>query len=146
MDILSIFSENIFELLNEKNLSVTEFAQSVDIAYSEIYRYLRKEYIPKLSNMIKIADCYGCSLDYLIGLIPFPENAKFKQTPPFSVRFKKILKEKGVTRYRLSKETGILINRIDGWYNGEFTPSLDNALKLAKYFNCTLDYLLGREA
>ena len=146
MDILSNFGENISELLHEKNLSVTEFAQSVDIAFSEVYRYLRKEYIPKLSNMIKIADCYGYSLDYLIGLMPFPENAKFQKTPPFSVRFKELLKEKGLSRYRLSKETGILINRIDSWYNGEFIPSLDNALKLSKYFNCTLDYLLGREA
>lgn len=139
------FSENLSELIEDNHLTVEEFAESVDIAYSEVYRYLRKEYIPKLSNLIKIADAYSCSIDYLIGLLPFSENAKFKTTPPFHEQFKKLLKDKGVTRYRMSKETGISINRIDSWYHGEFTPSLEKALELKKYFNCTLDDLLGRE-
>ena len=145
MDILSNFSENLSELLDDNHLTVEQFAESVDIAYSEVYRYLRKEYAPKLSNIIKIADTYGYSLDFLIGLIPFPENAKFKTTPPFSEQFKKHLAKKGVTRYRMSKETGISINRLDSWYHGEFIPSLEKALKLKKYFDCTLDYLFGRE-
>ncbi len=145
MDYLSNFSENLSELIDDKNLSVEDFAKSVKIAYSEVYRYLRKEYMPKLSNLIKIADTYGYSLDYLIGLIPFPENAKFKTTPPFGEQLKKHMKKKGVTRYRMSKDTGISINRIDSWYHGEFMPSLDKALELKKYFDCTLDYLFGRE-
>lgn len=146
MDYLTNISENLKEIIDDNHLTVEEFADSVDIAFSEVYRYLRKEYLPKLSNIIKIADTYNYSLDFLIGLIPFPENAKFKTTPPFSEQFKKLLKEKGVSRYRLSKETEISINRIDSWYHGEFTPSLEKALKLKEYFdNCTLDYLFGRE-
>lgn len=142
---LSNFSENLSELIEDNRLTVEAFAESVDIAFSEIYRYLRKEYMPKLSNLIKIADAYGYSLDFLIGLIPFPENAKFKTASPFGEQLKKLLKEKGVSRYRMSKETGISLNRIDSWYHGEFTPSLEKAIKLKKYFDCTLDYLLGRE-
>ena len=145
MDFLKNISENISELIEDNHLTVEKFAESVDIAFSEVYRYLRKEYMPKLSNLIKIADTYNYSLDFLIGLIPFPENAKFKTTPPFSEQFKKHLKKKGVSRYRMSRETEISINRIDSWYHGEFTPSLEKALKLKEYFDCTLDYLFGRE-
>ena len=145
MSYLSNFSENLSELINETNLTVEEFANSVDIAFAEVYRYLRKEYMPKLSNLIRIADTYNYSLDFFIGLIPFPENVKFKTTLPFSEQFKKLLKKKGVSRYRLSKETEISINCIDSWYHGEFTPSLEKALKLKEYFECTLDYLFGRE-
>lgn len=145
MDILSIFSENIQELINDKNLSIEEFAKTVGIDLSEIYRYLRKEYLPKLSNIIKIADSFNYSIDYLIGKIPFPEDIDFKTKVPFSQRFKELLTKKGISRYRLSKDTSISINRIDDWYYGRFTPSLEKALKLAEYFDCSIDYLLGRE-
>lgn len=145
MDFLSNFSENLSELLDEKNLSVEEFASSIGIVYSEIYRYLRKEYLPKLSNMIKIADTYGCSIDYLLGRVAIPPNTLYKKTPPFHAQFQKLLQETGTTRYSLGKQTNISISRLDDWYHGKYIPSLDNALALAKFFNCSLDYLLGRE-
>ncbi len=146
MDIISDFSENLAELLDERKISVEELAESVDIDPSEIYRYLRKDYLPKLSNVVKIADKYNYSVDYLLGLVHFPQNVSFKPTPPFAQRFKFILDDKGITRYRLSKESKISINRIDDWYNGKFLPSVDKAVSLAKHLDCSVDYLLGRES
>lgn len=145
MDILLNFSENLSELIDDQNLTVEEFAQTVDIAFSEVYKYLNKTYLPKLSNVIKIADRYNYSIDYLLGFIAFPENASFKTTPPFNQRFKALLKEKGLTRYKLHTDAKISINCLDSWYNGKHIPSLDNAIKLKKHFDCTIDYLLGRE-
>ncbi len=146
MNYLSNFSENLSELIEENHLTVEAFAESVGIAYSEVYCYLRKEYMPKLSNLIRIADIYGYSIDFLIGLTSFPENAKFRTTPPFSGQFKKHLEKKGVSRYRMNKDTGISLNCIDSWYHGKFTPSLEKALILKNYFDCTLDNLFGRES
>ena len=145
MDFLSNFSENILALMSDNNLSVDKFAEIVEIDLSEVYRYLREEYIPKLSNIIKIADSFNCSIKYLIGDASLAENGNFKTQVPFSQRFKELLAKKGISRYRLSKDTNISINRIDDWYYGRFTPSLEKALKLAEYFNCSIDYLLGRE-
>ena len=31
------------------------------------------------------------------------------------------------------------------WKNGKRVPNLDNLLKLSKFFDCSVDYLLGRE-
>lgn len=145
MDCLSSFGESVSEIIFENKITAGQFAETVGIAFSEVYRYLRKEYLPKLYNMVKIADRYNYSVDYMLGLIEFPPNVKFKQTPPFDARFKEILTEMKLTRYRLSKETKISINRIDDWYHGRFTPSLEKAFKLTEYFNCSFDYLLGRE-
>ncbi len=145
MDIITSFSENLAELIDDCKLTVEQFAKTVDIAYSEVYRYLRKEYLPILSNVIKIADRYHCSVDYLLGFIPYPENTDFIITPPFNIRFKQLLEEFNITRYRLNKATDISLNRLDDWYNGKYTPSLEKALILKKYFKCSLDYLLGRE-
>lgn len=144
MDILSKFSENISELLIEENITIEEFAKAVNINLSEVYRYKRKEYLPHLSNIIKIADCYNYSIDFLLGFIQFPANAIFKKTPPFSQTFKNLLNDKDMTRYKLSKKLEISLNRIDDWYHGKSIPSLDNAIKLKNYFKCSLDELLGR--
>lgn len=145
MDIKSNFGDNLSELIFDRNITVEEFSKTVGIAFSEVYRYLRKECLPKLSNVIKIADCYDCSIDYMLGFTPYNDGATYRKTPPFCESFKKLLQDKAVTRYKLNKQTGISINCIDSWYHGNFTPSLDNAIILAKYFDCTLDYLLGRE-
>lgn len=144
MDILSHFSENLKELIEENDLSVENFAATVGIAYSEIYRYLNKKYLPKLSNLIKIADRYNCSIDYLLGYLAYPPDKVYKTTPPFSKRFRELLEERSISRYRLGRETNISTNRLDDWYYGKFTPSLHKVQKLAKYYGCSLDYLLGR--
>ena len=49
---------------------------------SECYKYLKKEYLPCLANIIKIADYFECSIDYLLGLEE-SNYLKFSQTPPF---------------------------------------------------------------
>ena len=145
MDILSAFSENLSELIGEKNLTVRQFAEQVGLDLSEVYRYLRKEYLPQLSTIIKIADLYGCSVDYLLGFTAYDEKKSFRKTPPFSQRLKEILSEKELSRYRLSKDTEISIHRIDDWYHGRFLPSLDKVIVLAEYFGRSVDYILGRE-
>ncbi len=143
---LNEFSDNLIELINEEKITIEQFAESVNIDMSEIYRYIRKECIPNLTNIIKIADCYNYSIDYLLGFIPFPENAVFKPTPPFSQAFKNFLNQKGITRYKLNKETGISINRLDDWYFGRFNPSIDKLIKIKKHFGYSIDYLVGRES
>ena len=143
--ILQNFAETLNELIEEKQITVEEFAASVNIAFSEVYRYLRKEYLPHLTAIIKIADAYNCSVDYLLGFVAYDENTDYKTTPPFDVRFKEILKERNLTRYRIHIDTGLSLNCLDNWYNGKFTPSVDNLLRLKNYLKCSLDYILGRE-
>ena len=60
---LNEFSDNLIELINEEKITIEQFAESVNIDMSEIYRYIRKECIPNLTNIIKIADCYNYSIE-----------------------------------------------------------------------------------
>lgn len=146
MDYLSNFVDHFTELFQEKNLTIEEFSAATKIASSEVYRYFRKECIPKLSNLIKIADAYSYSIDYLLGRIPYPEHTTFHKTPPFSQRFRELLKGANLTRYMFSIKSEIAINRIDDWYHGKCLPSLEKALKMVKFFKLdTLDCLFDRE-
>ena len=56
----------------------------------------------------------------------------------------KLIEENNITQYKLSVDTGISSGLISDWVAGRKDPSLKNALKIADYFNCSIDYLVGR--
>lgn len=146
MDILTNFGERIAELILENNLTPESFSENVNIDRSVIYKYLRKECLPSMKNLIVIADRFGYSTDFLLGLKSNDGlNLNFKCAPPFDESFKKILGENKLSRYRFRTKNKFAKQSIDDWFNGKREPSVDNLVKIADYFECTVDYLLGRE-
>ena len=57
--------------------------------------------------------------------------------------FSKLLKEKNVTRYRVSVDTGIAQTTLSDWKRGRSVPKADKLKILADYFDVSVDYLLG---
>ena len=98
MNILSDFAENLSSLLYDHDLSVEQFADKVGVDSSDVYRYLGAKRLPCFENIIKIADTFNCSVDWLLGLRQFPENANYKPTPPFCETFKQLLQKYGLSR------------------------------------------------
>lgn len=145
MNILDAFVENLNELMFDKQMSINTLCQELNLDISQYYRYMRKESKPYLTTVIKIADYFCCSIDYLLGLAPYLSDDKLNYTPPFNVAFTQILNEYGVSRYQLNKHTKIANSALDNWYKGNQMPSLKSVRRLAKYFNCTIDKLLCRE-
>lgn len=60
-------------------------------------------------------------------------------------KFAKLLEEKGVTAYRVSKDTGIAANTFTDWKNGRSAPKFDKLLTLAKYFGVPVEYFADEE-
>ena len=63
----------------------------------------------------------------------------------FIERFKDLLKEKGISQAKLSRDTKIPQQSISSWLVGVRTIQIDSLCILADYFGVTTDYLLGRE-
>lgn len=63
----------------------------------------------------------------------------------FSERLKKCLDDKGISAYRMSKDTGISERLIRYWLSGDKVPGSDNLSKVTEYLDRSADYLLGRE-
>ena len=59
--------------------------------------------------------------------------------------FAKLLKEKGVTPYQVSKATGVAQSSLSDWKNGRSKPNYEKMLAIADYFGVSVDYLLGNE-
>ncbi len=56
--------------------------------------------------------------------------------------FEKLLRERGVTAYKVAKDTGIGTATLSNWKNGKYTPKQDKMQKLADYFGVSIDYLM----
>ena len=63
----------------------------------------------------------------------------------FKERLKNIRQEQGLTQFDLAKQTGISQAGIAKWETGDRTPSMDCLIVLAKFFKCSIDYLVGIE-
>lgn len=53
-----------------------------------------------------------------------------------------LMDTKGVSAYKLSKETGISESVISRWRSGEQSPSVSSLVKVAHYFQCGLSELM----
>lgn len=150
MDILSKFGENLDDLIKDNQSEPQALAEQIGIDSSLIYRYLRKEILPTLPNLLAICDFFSCSVDFILGIALENPHMKYKKAPPFCTRFQEILSENNLSRYKFLKdaekrEFHFARQTVDDWYHGKRFPTVDNAVSLSKFFDCTLDYLLGRE-
>jgi transcriptional regulator with XRE-family HTH domain len=55
-----------------------------------------------------------------------------------------LIEKHGITKNKLAVETGISSGLIGDWVAGRKEPSLKNIVKIAEYFNVSIDYLVGR--
>ena len=146
MGIASNFSETLSELLAMHNLNASQLAKQIKIDRSTITKYLVKRSLPQLQFALKIADYFGCSLDYLFGLTNDYKKVVYLSCPPFYEVFQQLLDSQNCTRYRLFTDLNFHDQIVDDWYYGRRIPRIDNLRKIADYFNCTLDELVGRKA
>lgn len=59
--------------------------------------------------------------------------------------FDELIKQKGLSAYKVAKDTGISQTTLSDWKRGRSIPKTDKLQKIADYLGVTLDYLLGNE-
>ena len=69
---MSAFSERLIQLRNERKLSQKEAADEFGVVVRAYQRYEYGEREPQLSTLVRMADFYGVSLDYLAGRSEIP--------------------------------------------------------------------------
>ncbi len=61
----------------------------------------------------------------------------------FQERLQELLEECSLSRLALANKIGISSTTVNGYFNKNYYPELSIAIKMANYFNCSLDYLFG---
>lgn len=57
----------------------------------------------------------------------------------------KLIEARGINAKKLSDDTGITTGNISEWKKGRSFPSGQKLITLADYFNCSIDYIVGRK-
>lgn len=60
------------------------------------------------------------------------------------MRLKEIRKAKGISQLKLAMDLNTNQNTISRYETGEREPGINELIKIADYFNVSVDYLLGR--
>ncbi len=142
---LSIFAERLSDLILDNNLTPETLAKDIDCCRASTYKYLTGQRIPTVDILVRIADYFHCSTDYLVGLEEnFHTSTIFKPCPPFKERIPAICEHFNISRYKLHQITKIGNTPLYYWAKGETIPTVENLYKMAKALNCSLDFILGR--
>lgn len=146
---LSINFQNRFvELADELDeKSKSKRAKIIGVSnttYSNAYNY---GIIPKTSSLIRIADYFDISVEYLIGNTDNERYEKSLRAVPFKERLLELQEYKNIpTVYELSQRVHIHRNNIAQWNKLNCIPLIDDLIVLADFFEVSVDYLLGRTA
>ena len=139
-------SQNLKDFCLDKNISIKQLAKEIKVQDSLLYKYINDSAIPTLRNIIKLANYFDCSIDYLLGLSDYPNKEKINKEFgcfDFYSRYKKLLSVNNLTHYALCKELDLSMASLTSWKNGTI-PYLDTLIKIANYFGVSVDYLVGR--
>ena len=137
-------------LLAENNVTPYRVSKDTGIATATLSDWKNGRSTPKNDKLQKIADYFNVSLDWLTGNSDYrnvQDLIKSESNDNGYLAFSKLLNERGVTAYKVSKETGVTQSTLSDWKRGRSTPKTDNMKKIADYFGVSIDYLMtGKES
>lgn len=142
---MSKFSERLAELISERDLNEKAFAENSGVCASCVSFYLQEKSMPTVESLVKIADYCNCSTDFLLGREEENKSDKFKVCPPFCEQILFLKKHFNCSAYQIYHNTDIAKSCYYDWLSGSRQPNLDNIIRLAEHFDCSIDFILGRE-
>ena len=136
---MSVFAEQLKTLRKINGLTQKELAENVGVQQGAINKWESKQTEPNIEKLVKLADYFDVSLDYLMG-------GKMKNiTEEFSLCLKKIRMKRKLSQKQIAEELKISQQQYSKWEGGIITPNAETLVRLADYFDVSVDYLLGRK-
>jgi len=142
---LSNFAERLSELIFDAGTNATNLSIELGFANATVNHYVTGRYLPTVESAVKLADYFHCTTDYLLGIDNENYARDFKPCPPFGKRLTELCEHFHVSCYKLQQATGISESVMRYWVRGKTTPSIENVVKIARAFKCSVDFVLGRE-
>lgn len=135
---------NEFMLLN--GYTATTLAETISVSPSTIYNLLQNRYKqPDTEVFFKLIEFFGYSADYMLGFVEFPAETHYY--PPlrkYGDKLRTLLKQKGETQKTFIENMKISSSLAYKWLSNETLPSVDYLVKIANYFEITVDALIER--
>ena len=141
---ISGFKATLKELMSDNGFNVASFSRAAGVNLFVVHKWLNDVKDIKLKSLVKVADFFECSLEYLCGKSDLRLTYVPQVMPPFCEWIKSFLKSNGKSSYRLLIDTNISPSQYNSWLHGTM-PMLTTLEIIAEYLNVSLDCLVGRQ-
>lgn len=137
---MSLFNEQLKTLRKINGLTQKELAEKLKIKQNSYSDWENGKSEPNIEMLVRIADYFDVSLDYLLG-------GKMKNiTEEFSLCLKKLRMKRKLSQKQIAEELKISQQQYSKWEGGIITTNAETLVRLANYFDVSIDYLLGRKS
>lgn len=148
----NIFYSKLKSLRQANHLTQEQLANELNLRYhlneskATISQFENNKRIPDLDRLINIADYFQVSLDYLCSN---KSNDNVRCTNP-GTRIKRLIKKNGLSQKEFVEKFNEKYGYSDSeatvsqYVNNKRTPEIDKMVKIANFFNVTLDYIMCR--
>ena len=139
--------ERLLYLREEKELTQKELSKIFNVDRSVISKWEIDSVTIPLKQLNNYANYFNVSLDYLTGLSNIKENTKtIKKLDKQKIgqNIKQVRKENNLTLRALAKELNTTSSTISAYETGKTLILTAFAYQIAKKYNISLDWLLGK--
>lgn len=141
---MKTFAKRLKEIMFETNTKAQTIASSLGLNQdANIYQWLEGNHTPKIDNLIKLANLFQYSIDYLLGLTDNDEKIYNENIPEFKMQFKKVLKIVNIKQKNILEDKILSCGHLTTIRNNKYLLT-ENMVKLAKYLGVSIDFLIGR--
>lgn len=151
VNVSAAFQKRMIELIaneetNDGECNNEEFARRCGVSKNLIASAVNYGIIPSVRSLMKIADYTKKSIEYVLGLSDDPAFEPAVPPSTFQIRLAELMNSTGMENADIANNpiTTFSRNSIFLWLKRNNIPSLDFVLQLAKIFDVSPDYLLGR--
>lgn len=130
--------------MREAGYNERSLAKATGILNTSISNFLLDVSLPSYDALVSLLYAFNCSADYLLGLKDIPTEEPMHPVLPFSERLRAMMKSRHVTQQILKDEAKISTSVQYKWLSGKNNPSVESLIRLAEFFDCSVDYLIGR--
>ena len=152
----STIGDRLKKLIKQNNLTQKEFMEKFNAKYgysdseATVSQYVNNKRTPEVDKLIKIADYFNVSLDYLfnrnfINSALCYTDTNFINNVTFPDRLRQLRKNTKLSQVELAKIINVSNGSISKWETGERQPDYATLKSLAEFFNVSTDYLIGIE-
>ena len=138
------FQKRFNSIIEESDYNRRELAKAIPLSQSTLSNALTYGIIPSTKTLVKIADFFDISINFLLGKTDNEVFYKSSSPDSFLTRFESLCSEKEVTHYKVAADCLFDKSNISRWISKGFLPELEILELLCDYFNVSIDYLLGR--
>lgn len=138
------FQKRIIELMDDNELTKKELADQSNVSVAVLSRILIYGIIPSLGVLIKLANTFNVSIEYLLAESNDYSFDKSDENISFQIRLHELMNEKNTKYSQIAHSMPFTKNYFYEWEKAGTIPSWEYLKAIANYFKISPDYLLGR--